>query len=98
MMTDKEFNAACQHLRETAAQLQDKLTRSALEIEQNQGRLANMPPRRYHPEDRIELVRQPNRPASTRAAVKGINVPADGETWQELNQWRARYGLPPVTR
>lgn len=31
-----------------------------------------------------------------RPVIVGINVPAPGETWQDLNQWRRRYGLAPV--
>lgn len=37
------------------------------------------------------------RPASTREAIPYINVPGPDQTWQELNEWRAAYGLPPVT-
>lgn len=33
-----------------------------------------------------------------RGIIVGINVPALGETWQELNEWRVSYGLKPVVR
>ncbi len=63
----------------------------------------NVPqPRRQHqydPTDLVELVGRPTRrPASMREALPYINVPGPDQTWQELNQWRAAYGLPPVTR
>lgn len=61
------------------------------------GSPANVPMRHYSQDDVIELVR-PSRPASMRPAIPGINCPGEGEDWQELNAWRARYGLDPVTR
>lgn len=63
-----------------------------------EGKPANVPARRYDPEDRIVPVRQPGRTASTREAIPYVNVPGEGETWDQLNQWRVTYGLPPVTR
>lgn len=32
----------------------------------------------------------------TRPTIQGINYPAPGESWQELNEWRKRYGLKEV--
>jgi hypothetical protein len=63
----------------------------------NQGRSANLPKPRRSREDFVIVVR-PSRPASMREAIPGINCPAEGETWQDLAEWRARYGLPPVTQ
>src|SRR4051812_31794367 len=27
--------------------------------------------------------------------IPGINVPLPGETWEDLNDWRGRYGMKP---
>jgi hypothetical protein len=54
------------------------------------------PIRRYLPDDRISLTRTAH-PASIRRPVPGVNVPSAGETLEELNRWRVRYGLPLVT-
>ncbi len=66
----------------------------------NPANQTNVPAPRRSPDDLVELVDdQPTRrPASMREAVPYINIPGPGQTWQELNQWRAAYGLRPVTR
>jgi hypothetical protein len=58
----------------------------------------NLPTPRRSSDDLVELVgRSTRHPASMRQAIPYINVPGPGQTWQELNQWRAAYGLRPVT-
>jgi hypothetical protein len=51
--------------------------------------------RHYEPHERVFLA-QPVKPA--RQPVEGINTPAKGETWNELNAWRELYGLNRVKR
>jgi hypothetical protein len=61
------------------------------------GARPNVPARHYAADDVIELADR-GRPASFRAAVAGINVPAAGESWEDLNRWRERWGLAPASR
>lgn len=49
-------------------------------------------------DDLVELT-QPTTPRFTvRPIIEGINYPAPGETWEELQTFRAAYGLPAVKR
>jgi hypothetical protein len=64
----------------------------------NNARPANVPTRQYGEFERIIPVRQPGRPAPAREAIPYINCPGQGQNWSELNEWRAAYGLPLVTR
>jgi hypothetical protein len=47
----------------------------------------------YPPVDRWVTLAKPRRPV-----IVGINEPAQGETLQELNNWRAMYGMNPVVK
>jgi len=73
----------------------------------NQGKPANVPSnderytpirRHYMPYDRIALAPPVSCHASMRRAIPGINCPGEGETWQEIAAFRAKWNLPPVTR
>jgi hypothetical protein len=51
--------------------------------------------RHYEPDERIAIV-GPVKPV--RKPVEGINTPAKGETYTQLNAWRVLYGFNPVKR
>jgi hypothetical protein len=36
-------------------------------------------------------------PPPPRPRLVGVNYPADGESWADLNRFRATYGLKPVS-
>lgn len=57
-------------------------------------RAGKAPVRHYHGQDRIQLVR--TRRFHVRPVISGINYPAHGESFQELNRWRQSVGLNPV--
>ncbi len=63
----------------------------------------NVPTRHKSPDDLVELVQddqpaQQNRPASFRRAIPGINCVGEGDSIQDIIDFRARWNLPPVTR
>ncbi len=72
--------------------------------DEEEGMSANVPPRSskrqhsYQPDDVVELVESPARPASFRRAIPGINCPDDTSSWADIADFRAKWGLPPVTR
>ncbi len=66
----------------------------------NPAKHANVPTPRRSPDDLVELVQddQPARSASMRRAIPGINCPDETNSWQDIAEFRANRGLPPVTR
>lgn len=52
--------------------------------------------RHYDPEDRIALAQPERRPVSMREAIPGINCPGEGDTWDDIHAFRAKWKLPPV--
>lgn len=94
-MSNEEFTARCQELKQMSQNIRSQLSRTIEGLDANQGSPANLPAPRRSPDDVIIPVRQPGRPASMREAIPYINVPGPDETWHQLNEWRASYGLSP---
>lgn len=50
----------------------------------------------FRPDEIIDLVEPPAPRPQVRPVIEGVNYPAPGETWDDVNDYRARYGMSPM--